>query len=229
MGLLIKTQVLARVSRERNEWVASAYYKESSFCTIREASSAAAIAEMKAHVEEVLLPQARAWLNKWRGSNEAPNCPEGAIRLPIDLWVCKLTDETCPIQAQVFVQEPDQFFGGCLAPQERKQQILDTVSQGKYDGFHHVPGRFLCVSCKREGKKPSLSYHYPWELTCVEAYYPFVLKRDWPALRRRLGSENISLSTVSRALCAPHCRQLAEQLDSGMAAELFVLEPELGR
>ncbi len=225
----MKTQVLARVSRDGNDWVASAYYKESSFCTIRAASSAAAIAELKAQAEEVLLPQARAWLNEWRGSNEAPNCPEGAIRLPIDLWVCKLSNETCPIQAQVFVKEPEQFLGGCLAPKERKQQILDTVAQGKYDGFHHVPGRFLCLSCEREGKKPSFRYHYPWELTCVEAYFPFVLERDWPALRRRLGNENISLSTVSTPLCAPHCRQLADQLHSGMAAELFVLELELGR
>ena len=225
----MKTQVLSRISNDGNEWVASAYYKESSFCTIRAASSAVAIAELKLRVEEVLYPQARAWLNEWRGRKEAPNCPEGAIRLPIDSWVCKLADKTCHLQAQVFVQEPEKFFGGCLASQDRKQQIFDTVAQGKYDDFHHMPGRFLCKSCEREGKKLSFRYHYPWELTYVAAYYPFVLERDWPTLLRRFGSKNISLSSVVTGLCAPHCKHLTEKLDSAVAAELFFLELEMGR
>jgi hypothetical protein len=226
----MKTRVLVRVGQDRQEWVASAYYKESAFSTVRAESRDAAVAELRAQVEEILLPQARAWLQEWRGTDDAPNCPEAAIRLPIDLWVCKLTDETCPIQAQVFVQEPEKFFGGCLAPSERKQKIFDTVAQGKYEGFHHVPGRLLCISCDREGKKLSFRYHYPWELTCVEAYCPsFSLEREWPTLLRRLGSEKISLSMLSNALCAEHCKQLAEQLDSQVAAELSTFELEVSR
>jgi hypothetical protein len=226
----MKTRVLVRVGRDGPEWVASAYYKDSAFSSVCAKSRDSALAELRARVEAILLPQARAWLQEWRGTDDIPNCPEGAIRLPIDLWVCKLTDEKCPIQAQVFVGEPEKFLGGCLAPQDRKQEILDAVAQGKYDGFHHVPGRFLCVMCEREGRKPSFRYHYPWELTFVEACCPsFSLERDWPALLRRLGSKNISLSMVSSALCAEHCRQLAEQVDSQAAAELSIFELELSR
>jgi len=224
----MKTQVLARVSFDGNEWIASAYYKNSSFCTIHAMSRSAAIAELRAQVEEIFVPQSRAWFKEFRGSNEAPNCPEGAIRLPIDIWVCKLTDETCPIQAQVFMQEPEKFFSGCLAPEKRKQQIMDTIIQGKYGGFHHVPGRFLCAACEIEEKKTSFQYHYPWELTSIEAYYPFS-QRDWSELRRRLLKKNISLSTISTALCALHCKQLAEQIDSKISAELFILKFELFR
>jgi hypothetical protein len=206
-----------------------AYYRESSFCTVRAVSSTTAITELKLQVEEILYPQARAWHNEWRGRKEAPNCPEGAIRLPIDSWVCKLTDKTCPLQAQVFLQAREEFFKGCLASQDRKRQIFNTVVQGKYDGFHHIPGRFLCKSCEKERKKLSFRYHYPWELTFVTAYYPFDLEQDWPTLLKKFGNNNISLSTVVTGMCASHCKQLAEKLDPAVAAELFILEIELER
>lgn len=222
----MKSRVLARVTQVGDDWAASAFQAERAFCTAHATSQDVAVEDLKAQVEEGLPIQARAWLRQFRGGEDAPNCPEGAIKLPIDLWVCKLVHQTCPIQAQVFIEEPERFFSGCLAPPERKKQIFDTVAQGKYDGFHHVPGRYLCVSCEREGKKPSLRYHYPWELANLEAYYPFVLGRDWPVVRRRLRNK-ITLSMVSTALCAYHCVQLLQQLDSAAAAELRVLEFEL--
>ncbi|NQT55206.1 MAG: hypothetical protein HQ551_03135 [Desulfobacteraceae bacterium] len=210
--------------------MASAYYKDSAFSSVRAESRDAALAELQAQVEAILLPQARAWLQEWRSTDDTLNCPEGAIRLPIDLWVCKLTDETCPIQAQVFVREPEKFLSDCLAPPDRKKEILGAVMQGQYDGFHHVPGRSLCVVCEREGKKLSFCYHYPWELTFIETCYPsFSLERDWPGLLRKLGSKNISLSMLSNALCAEHCRQLVEKVDSQAAAELSIFELELSR
>lgn len=224
----MKTRVLVRVAPDGVEWVASAYQAEHAVCTVRADSQAQTIENLTAEVEQGIAIQAREWLDRWRGDDDAPNCPEGAVKLPIDLWVCKLVKETCPIQAQVFIQEPERFFSGCLAPEARKQEIFATVARGKYDGFHHVPGRYLCVVCERERKKPSFCYHYPWELTHIEAYYPFVIERDWPQVRRRLGSR-ISLSTVSTALCAPHCILLAGQLDAEVAAQLSVLEVEVKR
>ena len=140
----------------------------------------------------------------------------------------QLLNETCPIQAQVFLGDPERFFAGCLAPAGRKQQILDTVAQGRYDGFHHVPGRYLCVSCENEGKKVSRRYHYPWQLTSLEAYSAFVMAGDWPQVRRRLG-RRITFSMVANALCAPHCIQLAQLVDQVLAAQLRVLEFDVSR
>jgi hypothetical protein len=226
----VRTRVLVRIAQDETEWVASAYFKDSAFCTVRAESREGARAELQVQVETILLPQTRAWLQERRGAENSPNCPEGAIRLPIDLWVCKLTNVLCPLQAQVLVNEPEAFIRDCLAPPDRKEGILQTVSLGKYGGFHHVPGRFLCPACEREAKKESFKYHYPWELTFLETCCPsFSLERDWPDLVRRLGRKNISLSILSSALCAEHFRQLAAQVDPQVAAELSIFELEVGR
>lgn len=226
----MKTRVLVRIGQNKAEWVASVYYKDSAFCTVRAESREGVMAEIQLQVKTILLPQTRAWLQEWRGAEKSPNCPEGAIRLPIDLWVCKLTDDLCPLQAQVLVNEREEFIRHCVAPPTRKEEILRTVALGKYDGFHHVPGRFLYPACEQEAKKGSFKYHYPWELTFLETCCPsFLLERDWPELLRRLDRKNISLSMLSNALCAEHCRQLAAQVDPKVAAELSIIELEVDR
>jgi hypothetical protein len=56
--------------------------------------------------------------------------------LPIDIWVCKLVkDEPCPIQTQSSLRKPELFFRNCLASQDRKQQIFETVEKGKLTAF----------------------------------------------------------------------------------------------
>ena len=75
----------------------------------------------------------RAWIDamKHGGNTAAPNCPEGAVELPIDAWVCKLMKTDCPLQAQVLLDEPDIFFDKCLAPPGRALAIFETVRDGK--------------------------------------------------------------------------------------------------
>jgi hypothetical protein len=225
----MKTRVLAKTSGEGNDWVGEAYQQEGVFCSAVGASEAAALQRLRAKVERALATHGRAWLQQWSGSPNAPSCPEGAIKLPIDLWVCKVVNQTCPLQAQVFLDEPDRFFQHCLAPPERKRHIFETVSNGEYGGFHHVAGRYLCVSCEQEGKKISFRYHYPWELTCVEAYCPFVVERDWPKVRSKMKAKGWGLSNLTTALCAMHCKSLAQELDPAIAARLHVLDFDITR
>jgi hypothetical protein len=227
----MKNRVLARVHIHEGGWIASAYRAEDVFCSVSAPSEMVAMAELGVAVEGLIAVEGRPWLEQWKhgGDVRVPNCPEGAVKLPIDLWTCKLEKKTCPIQAQIFLDDPDRFFRHCLAPRDRMQEIFDTVAAGKYDGFHHIPGRYLCVACQHDGRAAAFQYHYPWELTSVEAYCQFELMRDWPRLRRQLLSKGWSMSEVSNALCAAHCRELAEKLDPAVAAELRVLEFELSR
>ncbi len=227
----MKTHVLIGIRQEGVEWLASAYRSESAFCSVRALSEPAAVERLRAEVEGIIAVDGRAWLERWKhaGSPRAPNCPEGTIKLPIDLWTCKLVDKMCPIQSQVLLDDRAVFLQHCLAPRERSEQIFDTVTKGKYDGSHHIPGRYLCVWCQRQRKSTSRQYHYPWELTCIEAYYPFVFERDWPRFHRKLRDVGASRSEVSNALCAAHCTQLAEQLDPALAATLRVIEFEVSQ
>ena len=224
------TRVLARLHQDESEWIALAYQAEAAFCTARGVSVTTGLSALRDDVQKNIALQARAWLKRAKQPGpDIMNCPEGAIRLPIDLWACKLTKEICPIQAQVFLDDRDRFVRHCQAPKERKEQIFDSVADGAYDGFHHVAHRYLCPSCEHEGKKMSFRYHYPWELTLLGAYYPFVYERDWPHVRAKLRNRTRGLTLVSSPLCATHCKELAEQIDPVLAAELMVIEFDLPR
>ena len=108
--------------------------------------------------------EGRPWIDYWKGSNGNINCPEGAVKLPIDMWHCKLTGEVCYLQANIKIDDKQGFLNGCHAESDRKEKIFSTIENEKYDGFHHVPGRRLCVACEHKGgKKESFYYHYHWE------------------------------------------------------------------
>jgi len=224
----VKAKILTRVHRQRDEWIAEAFQRDAAYCTVRASCEVKAIEQLKTEVRQALATQGRGWLDHWRGNALTPNCPEGTIKLPIDLWYCKLVHKACPTQAQVLLDEPERFFHYCLATEERKHQIFDTVATGKYNGFHHVPGRYLCVMCEQKRGNSNFSYHYPWELTCLEAYYP-ISPSDWPTIRSKLRKHGITLSAASSALCATHAVRLAALFDPNLGAELSVLEFELTR
>jgi hypothetical protein len=226
----MKSRVLAKVEQRHGEWTASAFQGDEVFCHAFGSSGELALCNLKTNIGAFLDTEGRAYLQQWQYAGEAtPNCPEGAVKLPIDLWVCKLVQDRCPIQAQVFIGNPDQFFRHCLAPEARKRHIFDTVSQRRYDGFHHIVGRYLCPYCEAENKKASFRYHYPWELACLETYSSFVFEKDWPHIRSTLKRKGLNPFSAFEALCASHSKLVAEILDALLASRLVVLEFDFGR
>lgn len=226
----LRTRILARKYQDGGEWVALAYQGDAVFCDARGCSETTAIENLKTLVQQAIAIQGQAWIEQCaQPEPDVMNCPEGAIKLPIDLWVCKMTKDICPLQAQVFLNDRDLFIRHCQAPEERNEEIFASASNGAYDGFHHVSGRYLCTSCEHEGKKLSFQHHYPWELTHLGAYFRFEYKQDWPAVREKLKDKHFGHTLVSTALCATHCKELAEQIDPVLAAELFVIEFEVDR
>ncbi len=105
------------------------------------------------------------WISYWKnmGSENICNCPQGYIELPIDLWKCKYNKSTCILQAQVDMSNKDRFFRGCTATKEQKEGIYSAIKDGKYDGFHHVAGRNLCVMCEAT-KNTNVYYRYHYEI-----------------------------------------------------------------
>ncbi|MFC1820231.1 hypothetical protein ACFLZG_03985 [Thermodesulfobacteriota bacterium] len=223
----MKSRILARVAPEGSGYKAKAYQRDKEFCSVAGISDADALDRLTTIVEAALAPQAKEWIKQWTGSQERPNCPEAAIKLPIDLWVCKLFGELCPIQGQVLLDEPRKFLRCCLAEPKRREQILDVVSSKKYSGFHHVPGRYLCVRCEQEGRKISFRHHYPWELTNIEACSSFVMVRDWPGVMLRLRKKGMHMANVTTPLCAAHCIELVKELEPGIADQYRILKFEV--
>lgn len=225
----MQTKVLCRVMPDDPGWKAFAFEsREGAFAVEQGADETEAIERLLTKVQAILDTHGRAWVDamKHGGNPDAPNCPEGAVQLPIDAWVCKLMKTNCPLQAQVLLNEPDVFFEECLAPAKRAQDIFETVRSGKYDGFHHVPGRYLCVDCDEEQIKTTFKYHYPWELVHIEDFLPFSLEMDRPLLRQILKIRGLNPLSANNALCTRHALALAQDLEPKVAAEVVVLEFE---
>jgi hypothetical protein len=224
----MKTRVLGSIREGMKGWIAEAFKEEAVFCSFSANTESEVTDGLKTEIQRELVTLAEPWLKSWQRSLTVVNCPESKIESPVDIWYCKLKKQACPIQGQVFLDSQETFFAGCLVSQERKQQIFDTVAAGKYGGFHHLPGRYLCVSCEEEGKKGGFSYHYPWELTHFRAYYPLV-ETDWHRIRLQLRMSDTNVASASSALCAEHAKQLATAIDPEAGARLKVFEFTLFR
>jgi hypothetical protein len=229
----MKTRFLVRAELLDGGWIAVAYGgRERILATLQATSDADFNDRLRAALEYYLATNAADYLYQmgYAGSPNVTNCPEAFIKRPVDLWACKIARQTCPIQAQVFLDEPKEFFAGCLVDEPKKQAIFNAVSQGDYRGFHHVTGRYLCPRCEEvRGNESGYNYHYPWELAALETFSDFVPDRDVAAAIPKLHHAKIGRFTVTHALCAPHCFEVATVLCPEVAATLRVIEIELKR
>ena len=163
----------------------------------------------------------RPWIEFWKGRGEGVTCPEGFVKLPIDLWCCKLTGEPCSLQASVNPEDEAGFRHGCHADSDKQDKILKTIRAGKYDGFHHVPGRYLCVACEEKGeKKESFNYHFPWEFAELDVAIGQTYEETLVSLVKNGKPRNY----VMCPLCASCCYEEAIRFDSGLGEQLKVLE-----
>lgn len=133
-----------------------------------------------------------------------------------------ITNATCKLQAQVFLQDHTLFKRRCTAPEERKAGILKAALDGSYGGFHHLPGRNLCPTC--ECKKHQFNYHYRFELTFVSQ----ILGITDDTERDRLHHEALCLGmpsyTLSCALCPSCALRSVSAMRSESACNLEVVE-----
>lgn len=229
---LVRSHILAKVELIPGGWVGNTFGAEGIIGIGAGPTEGECVLTLTQTTSDYLVTNAAHWLQEMghAGSSEAINCPEGAIQLPADIWVCKVARQTCPIQAQVFTEDPDAFLSGCLLDDERKAGILRTVAEGKYHGFHHVRGRYLCVRCAEEkGNESPFSYHYPWELTSLEDFTPCNLKSDLIDILRKVIQAGFSRASVLNALCARHSIEITQLLYPDIASKLRTLEFDVKR
>lgn len=110
----MKTRILGRVREQSGEWLAEAFKGEEVFCSVSARSELEVLDRLKAEIQRELVTFAQPWLKRWQRSPSAVNCPESTVKLPIDIWYCKLEDKACPIQGQVSLDYPEAFFEGCF-------------------------------------------------------------------------------------------------------------------
>lgn len=170
---------------------------------------------------DVALFEGRELVARWSSSGGQTNCPEGAVRLPADVWVCKLSGRMCPLQASISLDREPEFFMTCHAPTKKKEQIFGLLQSGRYLGFHHVPGRYLCVACEAKGgKKRSYFYHYPFELAELDV----ALHLSYEDALAIVSTAQIPRSRVMSPLCASCCRETAIKLKPALTEDLVVME-----
>jgi hypothetical protein len=137
------------------------------------------------------------YINSIGRSPDGVCCPEGFLDLPADVWKCKLDKRVCMLQAWISTNNKEQFLSSCHAPDQRKEGIFRTITEGIYIGAHHRPGRYLCPNCRG---KANTRYHYSWELTPLS---DFVATND-QGFRAALIENGINMAVISSNLC-PDC------------------------
>jgi len=229
----MRSRILVRAEPFDMGWIAAAYGgRERVIATCQARSEDDLVADLRATLDHYLATRGQNYLREmsYAGDWKIPNCPESFIRRPVDLWYCKIKQQACPIQAQVFVAEPSMFLSGCLLDRPKKMAILNTVLKGDYRGFHHVRGRYLCARCEEvRGNESGYSYHYPWELASPDDFAEFDAERDMKDILPKIHRAKIRRASVTNALCAQHCIDVANLLWPEVARSLRILEFELMR
>ncbi|MCP8317301.1 MAG: hypothetical protein H3Z51_10665 [archaeon] len=216
----MKVKFLIHIVRQNDQsWVAKcpAISKVSAACLSREE----ALKDIENQLIQYLQTEGQSYLSAFKGTGDVINCPEGYIELPIDVWKCKLDDKTCSLQAQVLITEEAKFLSECRAPEGRKQAIFRAIKDGKYNGFHHIPGRYLCPLCKG---KIHRRYHYPWELTLLSKFFNVTEIEQWLILRKRLVKKNIDIEAGYIALCPKCFKNVVSKIDPKAGEQLEILE-----
>ncbi len=180
-----------------------------------------AVEEVQSRLEHYLQSEGRRFVSIRKATDETVTCPEGYIELPVDIWRCKLNGETCPLQAQVLITRKDTFISGCHAPKDKKEAIFRIIRNGKYNGSHHLPGRYLCPLCKGGVRT---RYHYPWELTMLQSVLHDSGTEERLRLRKRLIEKGIDLRAQYCALCPMCLREVVSTIVPQLQKQLGVLE-----
>lgn len=151
-------------------------------------------------------------------------CPDAFVKLPIDSFCCKHNQENCFIGGGIYKKNKQDFIDKCMI-EERKEGIWNAIATEKYEGFHHVPGRYLCPSCetKNSAKRINYNYHYPWELCSLAQFLDF---KDIE-LRKEVIKKGISRNIYYSSFCGTCAMEILETLR--MEINLRIIETEVYR
>jgi len=171
---------------------------------------------IKSVMQEWIEQYGRRWVKEFTGSGNKVNCPDGTLvpgdvdpDVPTtatpDLWYCKITGETCPIQALIPTDDKAAFINGCNVeraseeldrpPEQYKKGLFQAVREGKFTGEHHMMAREPCWRCQQKQAREDL--HDPWALTDLHTHL------DEETTERKIRFRRAGLeSWVGHAICA---------------------------
>jgi hypothetical protein len=193
-------------------------------------TKAEAITGITNNLNQFISTTGKAHVAKFKGHGEAVNCPELTTLLPIDSAYCKISDEPCPIQGQVYVYKED-ALKACTASPEAKAGVIRAITSGRYTGFHHVLGRYLCPSCEEKNtneKRVNFNYHYIFELSMLSSLVDLP-EEEWDEIRSRLQRDSKSSAATFSAMCAPCLTDFVGSYIPKMRSALETIELDLYR
>ncbi len=161
--------------------------------------------QIKELIQAQILYYAKQYIQDQSGNDKYIRCPKVKVTLPIDRWDCKIDKEMCHFGSQIDLSNKNEFLNKCRLPIGDKNGIWKILRKGEYDGFHHIPGRYLCPECESQNKsekKINFNYHYPWELNSLANF--FEKYKDDLDFKRHLMLNNIPTSVLWANFC-PKC------------------------
>jgi hypothetical protein len=204
---------------------------------------------IKNALQEFLDMDGIEYVSNFYGGDDWVNCPDGEVLLPIDIWHCKFSKKPCTLQARIYFDGHSRFLEKCSAPEKNKHGIYKAAIEGRYKGFHHLPGRHLCPMCEwvesanvkkpphgsdyyedeEESKVSPYWYHYRFQLTLLDSLLEMVGIELNEELRIELLRLGLPGYVTYCGLC-PTCMMLTVgRLDRKLAERLEIIEMEFFR
>lgn len=220
----MRTNILVEIKQEKDYFIGETLWNESFFLPnikITKDNREDLIEALKYELTKILQSFGSDYIGRHSSDENFVRCPDAKVLLPIDSFYCKHDDTPCNLGGGIFKKNKENFIEKCRIS-TRKQGIWTAIETNRYNGFHHIPGRYLCPNCelKNSEKKRNYNYHYPWELCIIQKYLEvgdIELKKE---IIRKLISRNIYYSNY----CGNCTSETLNKLNFKINFEVFRLE-----
>lgn len=216
----MKTKILIQIDEVDNEFIGHTKWSENKFIqniTLENDNRDTLIHDLTKEINEIMSSTAVKYISFFSISENSIFCPDAKIVLPIDSICCKEDEEICSIGGGIDLRNKALFMDTCRI-NRKKEGIWEAITTGKYKGFHHVTGKYLCPNCER--KKPSFNYHYPWELITLSDFVNFLDE----SVRTKMITKKINKAVSYSSYCIDCSIILIQQLELPLNLEIIHTE-----
>jgi hypothetical protein len=223
----VKTNILIEINTDEgiftgnSRWDDEIFVPNLSFC---EADKDKLIALVSESLKTIMNISGTEYISRHSFDDDFVRCPDAFVKLPIDTFCCKHNNECCFIGGGVYKKNKQEFIDNCMI-EEKKEGIWNAITTEKYEGFHHVPGRYLCPSCeeKNSTKRINYSYHYPWEMCLIGQFLDY----EDIELRKEVIRKGINKNVYYSSFCGACAKEILQKL--GISKNFELIETEVYR
>ena len=220
----MKTKILIKISNVEDTFIGTTIWNQEKFIeniTFKSDSKDGLIESASSELKNVMDTNGTDYIGVHSSDENFVRCPDAKVKLPIDIFCCKNDNKACFIGGGIYKKNKQDFIDNCRID-SRKEGIWNAIKLKKYEGFHHIPGRYLCPSCENKNsiKRVNYNYHYPWELCSIGKFMDY----EDVELRKKIIRKGINRNIYYSLFCGTCSIQILNELDLYQNLELIEID-----